>query len=172
MMGRPSRVAIPLMIQWYGLGDTVEQLEAETDQIFRELLQQRLEVMPGLIELLLELDRRGIPKAITTSSRRAYVETLLRLSRLEAEFDFVLTAEDVTHGKPAPEIYTTAAERFGVSSDTLMVLEDSEIGCQAAVAAAAFVVAVPGAHSVEHHFPGVAFVARSLTDRRIYHCLS
>lgn len=171
MMGRPSRAAIPLMIQWYDLADTVEQLEAETDEIFRELLQQRLQVMPGLIELLRELDRRGIPKAITTSSRRTYVDTLLRLSRLEAEFDFLLTAEDVTHGKPAPEIYTTAARRFGVASGALLVLEDSEIGCQAGVAAEAFVVAVPAAHSVEHHFPGVAFVAQSLNDRRIYECL-
>ena len=172
MMGRPSTVALSLMIQWYGLSDTVEQLQSETDAIFQHLLRHRLEAMPGLLGLLSELDRRRIPKAITTSSRRAYVQTVLELARLETEFAFILSAEDVTQGKPAPEIYTKAAQRFGVAPRTVMVLEDSEIGCRAAVAADAFTVAVPGPHSVEHEFSGVAFVARGLSDRRIYECLA
>jgi HAD superfamily hydrolase (TIGR01509 family) len=172
MMGRPSSVALPLLIQWYGLSDTVEQLESETDAVFQHLLRHRLEPMPGLLELLAELDRRRIPKAITTSSRRAYVETVLELARLETDFAFILSAEDVTQGKPSPEIYAKAAQRFGLPASAVMVLEDSEIGCRAAVAADAFTVAVPGSHSVEHEFAGVAFVADSLSDRRIYECLA
>ena len=146
MMGRPSSVALPLMIKWYGLSETVEQLESETNTVFQHLLHHRLEPMPGLLELLSELDQRRIPKAITTSSRRPYVETVLELAQLETEFAFVLSAEDVTEGKPAPEIYAKAAQRFGVAPRALMVLEDSEIGCRAAVAAEAFTVAVPGSH--------------------------
>ena len=168
MMGRPSRVALGLMIEWYELSDSVEQLQRETDQVFQGLLHDRLEAMPGLVELLGELDRKRIPKAITTSSRRAYVETLLEIADLGTEFAFVLTAEDVEQGKPAPEIYTKAAAQFGVEPSRVMVLEDSEIGCRAAVSANAYTVAVPGAHSAEHEFPGVAFVADSLADRRIY----
>jgi HAD superfamily hydrolase (TIGR01509 family) len=172
MMGRPSAIALPLMIQWYGLNDTVEQLQGETDGLFQQLLVDRLEALPGLVELLRELDRREIPKAITTSSRRSYVEMVLRLAKLETEFPVILTAEDVTQGKPAPEIYVKAAQRLGVAAPSLMVLEDSENGCRAAVLARAFTVAVPGVHSVDHEFPGVAFVAESLADPRIYECLA
>ena len=125
--------------------------------------------MPGLVELLGELDRKQIPKAITTSSRRTYVETVLEIADLGTEFAFVLTAEDVKRGKPAPEIYTKAAAQFGLEPSCLMVLEDSEIGCRAAVAANAFTVAVPGSTAVPNmSFPGVAFVADSLADPRIY----
>jgi HAD superfamily hydrolase (TIGR01509 family) len=172
MMGRPSSVALPLMIQWYGLQVTVEQLQVETDEIFATLLEQRLQTMPGLVDLLGELDQRRIPKAITTSSRREYVDNVLRIAGLAAEFSLILSAEDVTHGKPAPEIYLKAADRMAVSPPALLVLEDSEIGCRAGVAANAFTVAVPGTHSAEHEFPGVAFVADSLRDPRIYDCLT
>jgi HAD superfamily hydrolase (TIGR01509 family) len=167
MMGRPSRVALRLMIEWYGLTDTVEQLEAETDTLFESLLRERLAPMPGLVELLAELDRLGLPKAITTSSRRSFVELVLQLASLSTEFEFVLSAEDVTHGKPHPEIYEQAARRFGVPAPALMVLEDSENGCQAAVASRAFTVAVPGHHSAEHAFEGVNLIVESLADPRI-----
>ena len=53
----------------------------------------------------------------------------------------------------------------------MMVLEDSQTGCRAAVAAGAFAVAVPGGHSRGHDFSGTAFVAESLADPRIYAAL-
>ncbi|MND03291.1 hypothetical protein D3C83_230430 [compost metagenome] len=50
----------------------------------------------------------------------------------------------------------------------MLVLEDSENGCRAAVTAGAFTVAVPGEHSHQHDFTGVAFIASGLSDPRIY----
>jgi beta-phosphoglucomutase-like phosphatase (HAD superfamily) len=82
-------------------------------------------------------------------------------------FEFILTAENVTHGKPHPEIYLTAAQQFGVEPARLLVLEDSQNGCRAAVAAGACVVAVPGDHSREHDFAGTSLIADSLADPRI-----
>jgi pseudouridine 5'-phosphatase len=52
-----------------------------------------------------------------------------------------------------------------------MVLEDSENGCRAAVAAGTFAVAVPGGHSLKHDFRGARFIAESLADPRIYAAL-
>ena len=167
MMGRPSRVSLPLMIEWYGLSETVEELEHETAEIFQGLLEERLSPMPGLLELIRHLDENQIPKAITTSSRRSFVERVLQITRLPTEFDFVLSSEDVTRGKPDPEIYQLAAKRFGVAPEGMLVLEDSEAGCRAAIAADAFVVAVPGEHSVGHCYDGVDLVADSLADERI-----
>lgn len=171
MMGRPSRIALQLMIDWHGLDATVDQLQNETEEIFGELLDTRLETMPGLLQLLDSLEAADIPKAIGTSSRRSFVENVLSRFDLEPRFDFILTSEDVQKGKPAPEIYLTAARRFEVSPFEAMVLEDSGIGCRAAVAAGAFAVAVPGGHSHTHEFDGVQFIATSLKDPRIYSSL-
>jgi hypothetical protein len=64
MMGRPSRIALQIMIDQHGLGDTIEALQLENDDIFRVLLPTRLAPMPGLLDLLEALERAEIPKAI------------------------------------------------------------------------------------------------------------
>ena len=168
IMGRPARVGLKIMIDWHGLDATVEQLQAETDEVFAEILPVRLQPLPGLEALLRALEAVPIPKAIATSSGRAYTATVLSQFDYGPRFQFVLTGEDVREGKPAPEVYLTAAERFGVAPSAVMVLEDSENGCRAGLAAGAFTVAIPGAHSRQHDFRGVALVADSLADARIY----
>ncbi|MFM8380085.1 MAG: HAD-IA family hydrolase, partial [Planctomycetia bacterium] len=75
-------------------------------------------------------------------------------------------------GKPHPEIYERAAVQLGVAPSEMLVFEDSENGCRAAVAAGAVVVAVPGAHSRRHDFTGARFVAESLADPRIVELLA
>jgi HAD superfamily hydrolase (TIGR01509 family) len=167
MMGRPSRVALQIMIDLNGLNDTVEILQSETDEIFGDLLETRLSPMPGLLELLEALEFAGLPKAIATSSRRKFVDRVLTPFRLAPRFAFVLAAEDVQQGKPHPEIYCRAAERFGLSTSQVMVLEDSQNGCRAAVAAGTFAVAVPGDHSRHHDFAGAALLVDHLADPRI-----
>jgi HAD superfamily hydrolase (TIGR01509 family) len=171
MMGRPSQVALQMMIDAHTLKATVEELLAETDEIFPGILRERLAPMPGLVELLAALEQHSTPKAIATSSRRSFVEHVLGVFGYQPRFSPILTSEDITHGKPHPEIYLKAAERLRVLPGEMMVLEDSENGCRAAVAAGAITVAVPGAHSRRHDFSGAALVADSLRDRRIYQLL-
>lgn len=171
IMGRPARVSLQIMIDRHGLEATVEQLQTESEELFAELLPARLRPLPGLGELLAALESVPIPKAIATSSGRLYTTTVLSQAGFQQRFQFVLTGEDVRDGKPAPEVYLTAARQFGVSTAALMVLEDSENGCRAGIAAGAFTVAVPGPHSRHHDFDGVALVAESLADARIYQAL-
>ena len=78
-----------------------------------------------------------------------------------------MTAEDIHRGKPAPEIYLLAAQRFDVAPAEMMVLEDSANGCRAGVAAGAFTIAVPNRHTRNHNFTGARFVAETLADPRI-----
>lgn len=172
MMGRPGHISIAYMIEHHALTeDTVEGLLAESDLLFSGVLEERLELMPGLIELLDALEAAGIPKGIGTSSRRKYVDQVLARFELADRFVFILSAEDVTQGKPHPEIYLAAARRQGVLPAEMMVLEDSQNGCAAAVAAGAFAVAVPGVHSRTHDFAGAQLLANSLRDRAIYQAL-
>lgn len=171
MMGRPGRVSLQMMIDWHGLDDTVERLASETDEIFPEILDRALAPMPGVLDLLAALEAARIPKAIATSSGRPFTQDVLSRFELEPRFAFLLTSEDVVEGKPHPEIYLQAAERLQVEPARLVVFEDSHNGCRAAVAAGAIAVAVPGGHSRTHDFTGVAFIADSLADPRIYDLL-
>ncbi len=97
--------------------------------------------------MLDHLGRSGLPLAVATSSRRAYAERLLKGHGLWERFAFLLGAEDVRYSKPDPEIYRTAASRFGVEPGAMLVLEDSAAGVAAARAAGAYVVAIPHDHS-------------------------
>ena len=171
MMGRPSAVALQIMIDTHGLDATVADLLAETDEIFPAILKARLAPMPGLIELLAALEKNNIPKGIATSSRRSFVEHVLGVFQFAPRFKPILTSEDITHGKPHPEIYLKAAAGLGLSPAEILVLEDSQNGCKAAVAAGAVAVAVPGDHSRGHDFTGTRLVAETLADRRIYELL-
>ena len=146
-------------------------LAAESNEIFLGLLTERLATMPGLLELLAALETAGIPKAIATSSGRRLTEACLAPFQLAPRFRFVLTSEDITRGKPDPEIYLLAAQRFGVPPAEMLVLEDSQNGCRAAAAAGAFTVAVPGEHSRRQDFSVANLVIESLADRRLYEVL-
>jgi HAD superfamily hydrolase (TIGR01509 family) len=167
MMGRPQQVSLQIMIDWHGLADTIETLATETREIFASLLDTRLETMPGAIALVDTLVQRDIPRGVATSSGPDFAHDVLGRVGLRDRFGFILTSADVIHGKPHPEIYETAAARLGTQPPSMLVFEDSENGCRAAVAAGAVVVAVPGGHSRRHDFSGARLVAESLADPRI-----
>ena len=167
MMGRKASEALQIMIDWHQLEDTPEQLAVEIADLFAQVLPRSLAPMPGLLPLLEALERASIPKAIATSSGLAFVDQVLGQFSLKPRFEFVLTGEDILHGKPEPDVYLLAAQRLGIPCREMMVLEDSQTGCQAATTAGAYTVAVPDGRSLEHDFPKVQFKATSLADPRI-----
>ncbi len=171
MMGLPPRAAFEVMIDWHHLDEAWNVLAAESDEIFLGLLSGRLAIMPGLLELLAALEKAGIPKAIATSSGRRLTEACLAPFQLSSRFCFILTSEDITRGKPDPEIYLLAARRFGVPPAEMLVLEDSQNGCRAAAAAGACTVAVPGEHSARQDFGAANLVIESLADWKLFEVL-
>lgn len=168
MMGRPGSTALKILIEALAWDTTIEAIQTETDGHLRELLPLHLATMPGLLELLIALESHGIPKAIGTSSRRWFVDTVLAPFELSPRFHTILTAEDVINGKPEPEIYLKAAERLGVEPHEMAVLEDSTNGCRAALAAGCVAIAVPNEHTQNFVFPEVHLTVDSLADRRLY----
>ena len=171
MMGRKSSEALQVMIEWHQLDDSPEELAMEIAELFEQLLPGNVAPMKGLMSLLEALENVHVPKAIATSSGRIFAGKVLSFFSLEPRFEFVLTGDDIQHGKPAPDVYRLAAKRLRVDPEEMMVLEDSQIGCQAAMAAGVYAVAVPHGHSTNHQFSGVQFEAESLADRRIHDVL-
>jgi HAD superfamily hydrolase (TIGR01509 family) len=147
VLGRRAAEAIPELKVAAELEESVDELIAETRTRFAALVDTAVHPTPGLFALLAHLGEQRIPLAVATSSRLAYAERLLRAHGLRDRFAFLLTAEDVTRGKPDPEIYRLAASRFALAPQAMLVLEDSPPGVTAAKAAGAFTVGVPHDHS-------------------------
>jgi len=167
MMGRPPKYCFELFKETFGFPETWQELQTESEDLFLEFLDDGYSTMPGLYELLEHLEQRNIPKGVCTSSASRIVSEVLRRKDLAKRFDFILTAEDVTQGKPDPEIYLKAATRFGISPSEMLVLEDSTAGCQAAHSAGAFAVAVRVQHNAHYSFDEANMVVPSLNDPQI-----
>lgn len=171
MMGRLGTAAMQQMVDFHDLDDSASDLLAESELLYGDLLPQLLRPMPGLNEWIDHLQSVSMPFALTTSSRRKWVDVIFADLSWRHSLEFVLTGDDVTHGKPHPEMYQTAAAKFGIEPESLLVLEDSGNGCAAGVAAGARVIAIPNQHTREHDFSGATLVAESLLDRRLWDCV-
>ena len=164
MIGRRAVDAGHSLKTLAGIDEPAEVLLAEVRQRFFALVDAAVHPTPGLFVLLDHLARRTLPLAVATSSRRAYAERLLTQHGLLGRFQFVLAAEDVTRGKPDPEIYRMAAERFGVPASSVLVLEDSPAGLAAARGAGAFAAGVPHEHSPAHTLQDAGLIVSRLDD--------
>ncbi|MCG8651628.1 MAG: HAD-IA family hydrolase, partial [Pirellulales bacterium] len=168
MMGRVAQAAVQEMIDFHSLDASPEELLDESDELYIDLLRDGLQPMPGLsrwIEFLLE---REIPFGLATSSRRMFVDVIFESVPWRDSLSFVLTGDDVTRGKPDPQVYQLAAGRLSITASELLVLEDSGNGCAAAVAAGAQTVAVPNEHTRHQSFDGAMLIADSLADTRLW----
>ncbi|HKI20121.1 MAG TPA: HAD family phosphatase [Isosphaeraceae bacterium] len=162
LLGRRSIEVAQTLKTLAGPDEPVEDLLAEVRERFYAVMDSAVHPTAGLFVLLDRLKRRALPVAVATSSRRSYAGRLLARHGLEDRFDFVLASEDVTVGKPDPEIYRRAAERFGVPAGSMLVLEDSPAGLAAAKAAGAIAVVVPHEHS-----PALGLIAADLVVPRL-----
>ncbi len=104
---------------------------------------ETVELMPGVEEILPQLQARNYPLAVATASDRAWVTRWLTRFNLQSYFQVVATQDDIVNNKPAPDVYLFAAAQLGVKPERCLVFEDSLAGLQAAKAAGMTVVAVP-----------------------------
>ena len=171
-MGRPAKDCFKLFIETFGFSETWQELQSESESLFLNFLGKGFSTMPGLLELLDHLEQRNIPKGICTSSdSRIASEVLRRKNDVSRRFDFVLTVDDIARGKPAPDIYLKAAERFSIEPSEMLVLEDSVAGCTAAHHAGAFAIAVRTEHNALCEFTDAKIVVAALNDPQIIQLL-
>ena len=123
------------------------------------------ELRPGIADYLVTAQRRGLKRAIVSSSSRRWVDMhLMRLERAVG-WDAVLTADgDPARAKPNPAMYLEALDLLGVSSSEAVVFEDSPNGVRAAKAAGIFVVAVPNSVTRDYGLDEADLVVESLAE--------
>ncbi len=171
MIGLPAPEAFGVLIREEGLSESWQDLQSETDDIFDTILPTQLAIMHGLSDLMDYLDKLSLPRCVATSSTQSFARKALALVGMLERVDFVITAEDVSRGKPNPDIYLAAASRMSVPVENMLVLEDSPTGTQAGVTAMAYVVSVPNEHTKHCSFEGCQWIANTLRDERIYKLL-
>jgi HAD superfamily hydrolase (TIGR01509 family) len=111
-----------------------------------------------------------VPVGLASNSSRPFVERVLSVTgMLNGHFDVIVTADDVEHPKPAPDIYLAACAALSAVPGRAAALEDSLPGVAAALAAGMFVIAVP--YFPDTPMDGASLRAESLTDPRVVQAL-
>ncbi|MFE7447219.1 HAD family hydrolase [Streptomyces chartreusis] len=120
---------------------TGERLPEDFDDVFHARVfaafERELKAVPGAVDVLEKLGADGVPYCVASSGSHERIRVGHRTTGLDRYFDegWVFSSQDVGRGKPAPDLFLHAAERMGVAPARCLVVEDSPLGVQAAVAA-------------------------------------
>jgi beta-phosphoglucomutase family hydrolase len=148
--GMKSAWIIEKIHRWATDPAEVARLTERKEALYREIVAQSdIAPLPGAAAWLDRLHGAGVPCAIASSTHRLNIEAVLDRIGLEHAFREIVSAEDVEHGKPNPEVFAKASERLKISPDRCVVFEDAHVGIEAARAAGMKVVALATTHPVE-----------------------
>lgn len=150
----------------YKFEKTVPQLNAELIERMVGLIPEKVLAQPGAAELIAYVQEQGIPRAVASSSPQIIIDTTLNAQGWDDVIPLRFTADNEAAGKPAPDVYLTAARHLNVAPENCLALEDSPNGARAAVAAGMTCYAVPDTtHSTAAGFAGITeHVFESLHD--------
>lgn len=126
---------------------TLHDLTEEKESVYREIYSSEIKEIQGLSDIIGQLQEKGIRLAIATTAPKKNRDFALEALNLLGKFEVILGDEDVSNGKPHPEIYLAAASRLGVSPADCIVFEDSPPGVASAKQAGMSVVAILSSHT-------------------------
>ncbi|MET4924226.1 HAD family phosphatase [Streptomyces sp. PSRA5] len=142
-IGISTRETLEALRGEYGIETPVDELLTVKDRLYLELARASTEVFPEMRKFVEQLHARGVPMAVASGSSRNAIEAVLGGTGLDPYFTLVVSAEEVPHGKPAPDVFLEAARRLGADPADCVVLEDAAPGVAAARAAGMRCIAVP-----------------------------
>ncbi len=141
---------------YYGIADPLPVLVEEVNRNMIELVPQYVRPRPGAQALIDRVIARGLPHAIASASSQAVIDAIVAHMGWLDCFPIRCTADDEAHGKPAPDVYLTAARRAGVRPADCLAIEDTPSGARAAIAAGMTCFVVPDhAHAGPAQFAGI-----------------
>jgi HAD superfamily hydrolase (TIGR01509 family) len=142
MMGMSSQEWSRYMHDVIGLGEPPEEIVREVVDRMLDRYADHLPLVDGAVEAVKRMAMRW-PLGLASSANRELIDKALEVSGLVSSFRVTVSSEEVTRGKPAPDVYLEAARRLGVDPRNSAAVEDSASGIRSANAAELFVVAIP-----------------------------
>lgn len=156
IVGIPVRANAEYLVERFRLPYDAREVVAEREEIYEALIEEpdNLVPMPGLYDLLNELQVRKIVLGLASGSPRGQVETILRGLGIVSFFGAVVAGMDVARTKPAPDVYMQAVQHLGIPSKFCVAVEDSATGVASAKAAGLRVVVVPNQYTRQQDLSG------------------
>ena len=144
LAGVPTNQIIEILNDRHGTEMPVAETADYKESLYLELIPEVVAISP--VVAVVDRYRGTLPMAVASGGGRAVVTRTLAALGLLDRFDAVVTAEDVAHGKPAPDIFLEAARRIGVDPAHCVGFEDAELGLTAVRAAGMLAIDVRPAH--------------------------
>lgn len=144
LLGKPVKAVHDLFKEDYGPQYDVDQIIKDVHAyIAKRFETEGVPLKLGLVELLKYLKENNYKTIIATSSHRNRVDLIVKQAQIDQYFDDSICGDEVTKGKPNPEVFLKACQKLQVSPQDALVLEDSESGINAAYNADIKVIGIP-----------------------------
>ena len=123
--------------------------------LFQEIIRGGIIAYPGVVKLIRDIHRSGLPLAISSGALRSDIDPILNTLGIEECFDIIVTADDVAKSKPDPECYRLALARLNqyhacsIPAHKVLAIEDTPAGIAAAKGAGLQVLAVTNSYPAE-----------------------
>jgi HAD superfamily hydrolase (TIGR01509 family) len=131
--GMPTRKVAEVFAEHYGLTVDADKVFHEKEAMFLEM-HAEMKVIEPVVSFAQSVLGRA-PMSVASGGPKPVVKKTLELMGLDGLFPIIVTPEDVTHGKPSPEMFLLAARLMGAPPERCLVFEDAAPGFEAATAA-------------------------------------
>ena len=170
LLGKPIKGIYQRFYDVYGNDFPIETVIQDVHQLMAERFEKEgVPVKKGLVELLHYLKDNNYKTIVATSSNRDRVDKILAQAKITEFFDDSICGDEVTKGKPNPEVFLKSCQKLGVNVDEAIVLEDSEAGIQASYDANIKVICIPDMKYPEKQYEDKTFkILKDLTEVTAY----
>ena len=170
LLGKPIKGIYQRFYDVYGNDFPIQNVIQDVHQLMAERFEtEGVPVKKGLVELLHYLKDNNYKTIVATSSNRDRVDKILAQAKITEFFDDSICGDEVTKGKPNPEVFLKSCQKLGVNVDEAIVLEDSEAGIQASYDANIKVICIPDMKYPEKQYEEKMFkILKDLTEVTAY----
>ena len=170
LLGKPIKGIYQRFYDVYGNDFPIENVIQDVHQLMAERFEtEGVPVKKGLVELLHYLKDNNYKTIVATSSNRDRVDKILAQAKITEFFDDSICGDEVTKGKPNPEVFLKSCQKLSVNVDEAIVLEDSEAGIQASYDANIKVICIPDMKYPEKQYEEKTFkILKDLTEVTAY----
>ena len=170
LLGKPIKGIYQRFYDVYGNDFPIQNVIQDVHQLMAERFEtEGVPVKKGLVELLHYLKDNNYKTIVATSSNRDRVDKILAQAKITEFFDDSICGDEVTKGKPNPEVFLKSCQKLGVNVDEAIVLEVSEAGIQASYDANIKVICIPDMKYPEKQYEEKTFkILKDLTEVTVY----
>ena len=170
LLGKPLKGIYQRFYDVYGNDFPIEDVIKDVHALMAKRFEtEGVPIKTGLKSLLEYLKENNYKAIVATSSNRDRVDTILSQAQITDYFDDSICGDEVTKGKPNPEVFLKSCQKLDVNVDEAIVLEDSEAGIQASYDAGIKVICIPDMKYPEKQYEEKTFkILKDLTEVTAY----